>query len=190
MAPILRHRGRRRFGPTALRPPDSTVVNVETGPRHHSGDDGETGPEHSGESAASGADSPGTDGVSNPGGDGAGDPGDGGNELGAASGGPHAENVVDPYDESDPGKDPLRFSNWMKRSATGAVMTGIAVGLKEALQPQKKEVPFVIEARGEPDDPDKPIDLHFDPDSPADTVAIIRRPAAAGPDAPTPPASS
>ena len=65
----------------------------------------------------------------------------------------------------------------MKRSATGAVMTGIAVGLKEALQPQKKEVPFVIEARGEPDDPDKPIDLHFDPDSPADTVAIIRRPA-------------
>jgi len=86
-------------------------------------------------------------------------------------------------DEVDAGKDPLRFSNWMKRSATGAVMTGIAVGLKEALQPKTKEVPFVIEARGEPDDPDKPIDLRFDPDSPEDTVAIIRRPGGeAGPD--------
>ena len=70
------------------------------------------------------------------------------------------------HGEVGEGKDPLRFSNWMKRSATGAVMTGIAVGLKEALQTQKKEVPFVIESREEPDDPDKPIDLHFDPDSP------------------------
>ena len=90
-------------------------------------------------------------------------------------------------DAVDAGKDPLRFSNWMKRSATGAVMTGIAVGLKEALQSKTKEVPFVIESRGEPDDPDKPIDLRFDPDSPEDTVAIIRRPAAeAGPDGPPP----
>jgi hypothetical protein len=182
MAPILRYRGRRRFGPTALPPPDSTVENVDTGPRQHSGDDGGTDSEHTGEPAASG--------VERAGADQAGDPGDGADHgQGADSVSPHAGNVVDPYDESDPGKDPLRFSNWMKRSATGAVMTGIAVGLKEALQPQKKEVPFVIEARGEPDDPDKPIDLHFDPDSPADTVAIIRRPAA-GPDAPTPPPSS
>lgn len=79
--------------------------------------------------------------------------------------------------EAEDGKDPLRFSNWMKRSATGAVMTGIAVGLREALQPQNREAPFVIEAKGEPDDPDRPIDLRFDPDSPADTVAFIRRPA-------------
>ena len=165
--------------------------NVETGPRHHSGDDGETGPEHSGGPTASGADGAGTDRVSDPGDGAVTDPGDGADDVLAAPGAPHTENVVDPYGGSDPGKDPLRFSNWMKRSATGAVMTGIAVGLKEALQPQKKEVPFVIEARGEPDDPDKPIDLHFDPDSPADTVAIIRRPGAAtGPDAPTPPSST
>jgi hypothetical protein len=76
----------------------------------------------------------------------------------------------------DAGKDPLRFNNWMKRSAAGAVMTGIAVGLQEALEPRRKEVPFVIEADGQPDDPDAPILLKFDPDSPADTVAIIRRP--------------
>ncbi len=169
---------------------------VETGPRHPAGDDGETGPEHSGEPVASGADVVGADTAGDPSHEGGGGPDPAAdNEQGADDGqgaaGPYGEDVVDPYEGSDPGKDPLRFSNWMKRSATGAVMTGIAVGLKEALQPQKKEVPFVIEARGEPDDPDKPIDLHFDPDSPADTVAIIRRPpATTGSDGTTPPPSS
>ena len=73
-------------------------------------------------------------------------------------------------------RDPLRFNNWMKRSATGAVMTGIAVGLQQALELPRQQPAFVIEASGEPEDPDRPIDLRFDPDSPADTVAIIRRP--------------
>ncbi|HEY5096756.1 MAG TPA: hypothetical protein VII46_01865 [Acidimicrobiales bacterium] len=74
-------------------------------------------------------------------------------------------------------RDPLRFNNWMKRSAAGAVMTGIAVGLQQALELPRQQPAFVIEASGEPEDPDRPIDLRFDPDSPADTVAIIRRPA-------------
>ncbi len=74
-------------------------------------------------------------------------------------------------------KDPLRFNSWMKRSATGAVMTGIAVGLQQALELPRQEPAFVIEASGEPEDPNRPIDLRFDPDSPANTVAIIRRPA-------------
>ncbi len=96
-----------------------------------------------------------------------------------------ADAEADDAGEQAAGRDPLRFSNWMKRSATGAVMTGIAVGLKEALQPQRKEVPFVIEGREDPLDEDNPIQLHFDPDSPEATVAIIRRPAA-GPDEPPP----
>jgi len=74
--------------------------------------------------------------------------------------------------------DPLRFSNWMKRSATGAVLSGIALGLQHALE-EKRELPaFVMEAPGEPEDPDAPIILHFDPDDPTNTVAVIRRPAA------------
>jgi len=80
------------------------------------------------------------------------------------------------------GRDPLRFNSWMKRSATGALMTGIAVGLQQALELPRQEQAFVIEASGEPEDPNRPIDLRFDPESPADTVAIIRRPA-------TPPAA-
>jgi hypothetical protein len=73
----------------------------------------------------------------------------------------------------------------MKRSATGAVMTGIAVGLQQALELPKQQPAFVIEASGEPEDPDKPIDLRFDPDSPADTVAVIRRRPADPPEPPS-----
>jgi len=80
-------------------------------------------------------------------------------------------------DGLDQGRDPLRFNNWMKRSATGAVMTGIAVGLQKALELEKQQPAFVIEASDEPD-PDGPIQLKFDPDNPAATVAIIRRPVA------------
>jgi hypothetical protein len=73
------------------------------------------------------------------------------------------------------GKDPLRFSRWMKRSTTGSVMTGIAIGLREALGQPRAEAAIVIEA-DEPEDPDGPIHLHFDPDNPQNTVAVIRVP--------------
>ena len=99
--------------------------------------------------------------------------------------------AADPTGGAEPeyadGKDPLRFNNWMKRSATGAVLTGITLGLQRALEDPRKQPPFVIVASDEPGDPDGPIDLRFDPDSPADTVAVIRRPAAGeGGEAPTP----
>jgi hypothetical protein len=100
-----------------------------------------------------------------------------------AEGSPADDSPVGPDGDLEDGdvRDPLRFNNWMKRSATGAVMTGIAVGLQQALQLPRQEPAFVIEASGEPHDPNHPIDLHFDPDNPADTVAIIRRPAPADP---------
>jgi hypothetical protein len=81
-------------------------------------------------------------------------------------------------DGLDRGRDPLRFNNWRRRSTTGVLMTGIAVGLQKALELPRKQPAFVIEASDEPD-PDGPIQLRFDPDNPAATVAIIRPPAAA-----------
>ena len=89
-------------------------------------------------------------------------------------GGADPEGGVGPEGAAEGERDPLRFNNWMKRSATGAVMTGIAIGLREALEPRRPEVAFVIEA-SDPDSPDGPIDLRFDPDSPQNTVAVIRR---------------
>ncbi len=77
-------------------------------------------------------------------------------------------------EEGEEGADPLRFSSWMKRSATGAVLTGIALGLQHALEREREQPAFVMEAPGEPDDPDAPITLHFDPDDPGKTVAVVR----------------
>jgi hypothetical protein len=94
-------------------------------------------------------------------------------DVAAGEGAAGAEDGVDP-EGAEAERDPLRFNNWMKRSATGAVMTGIAIGLREALEPRRPEVAFVIEA-SDPDSPDGPIDLRFDPDSPQNTVAVIRR---------------
>ncbi len=100
-----------------------------------------------------------------------------GDEVGSELDGPTPHPVerptTDPVDDPGP-HDPLRFNNWMKRSAAGAVLSGIALGLQQALE-QKREVPaFVMEAPGEPEDPDAPIILHFDPDDPTKTVAVIR----------------
>jgi len=79
--------------------------------------------------------------------------------------------------DGDPGPhDPLRFNQWMKRSATGAVLSGIALGLQQALEPKRELPAFVMEAPGGPEDPDAPITLHFDPDDPTKTVAVIRGP--------------
>lgn len=89
-------------------------------------------------------------------------------------------------DEVPEGSDPLRFNHWMKRSATGAVLTGIAIGLQQALETPRQQPAFVIEASDVPD-PDGPIDLRFDPDDPSATVAIIRRPVDGPP--PEPPTS-
>jgi hypothetical protein len=131
------------------------------------------------------------DGEGHPATTGNGRPGDGGDRAAepAESYGEVESEVEGGADgERSEGRDPLRFNNWMKRSATGAVMTGIAVGLQQALEVPRKQPAFVIVASDEPEDPDGPIDLRFDPDSPADTVAIIRRPSAEhDPDAPTPP---
>jgi hypothetical protein len=74
----------------------------------------------------------------------------------------------------------------MQHSAAGAVLTGITIGLREALEPTRREVAFVIEAPSEPEDPDAPIALRFDPDDPTKTVAVVRQP----PETPSTPRTS
>ena len=84
--------------------------------------------------------------------------------------------TCDDVNDDELDHDPLRFSQWMKRSATGAVLSGIALGLQQALE-QKREVPaFVMEAPDRPEDPNAQFILHFDPDDPTKTVAVVRSP--------------
>jgi hypothetical protein len=113
------------------------------------------------------------DGNDGGGNDDGGDHGEAGEGGAAPSRGPDDPELDDTYG----GRDPLRFNNWMKRSATGAILTGISIGLQQALEAPRQQPAFIIEANDEPDDTDGPIELKFDPDSPANTVAIIRRPA-------------
>ncbi len=75
---------------------------------------------------------------------------------------------------SEPAEDSLRFDRWRRRSAAGAMMTGIAFGMQEALERKRKEVPIVQRADGDPAGPQGPIELQFDPDHPEKTVAVIR----------------
>jgi hypothetical protein len=74
---------------------------------------------------------------------------------------------------AEPPEDSLRFDRWRRRSAAGAMMTGIAFGMQEALDRKRKEVPIVQQVDGDPG-PQGPIELQFDPEHPEKTVAVIR----------------
>jgi hypothetical protein len=74
---------------------------------------------------------------------------------------------------AEPPEDSLRFDRWRRRSAAGAMMTGIAFGMQEALDRKRKEAPIVQQVDGDPG-PQGPIELQFDPDHPENTVAVIR----------------
>ncbi len=86
------------------------------------------------------------------------------------------EHGGDTTGEDASGRDPLRFNRWMRSSASGGILTGIALGLQHALEERREQPAFVMEAPGEPEDPDAPISLHFDPEDPTKTVAVIRAP--------------
>jgi hypothetical protein len=104
-------------------------------------------------------------------------------EAGSESEYPYEFDDGSEFEDGHVPHEPLPFQKWVKRSATGAVLSGIAFGLQEALQPKRELPAFVMEAPGEPDDPDAPITLHFDPDDPK-TVAVIRDPARGKPPGP------
>jgi hypothetical protein len=73
----------------------------------------------------------------------------------------------------DEPEEPDRFTR-IRRSTAGAMLTGIGIGLQQIFESPKKQPAFVIKASSDPDGPQGPIDLHFDPDDPTKTVAIIR----------------
>jgi hypothetical protein len=81
---------------------------------------------------------------------------------------------ADPDAVEDDTHDPLRFDRWRKRSATGAVLTGVALGLQHALDSPKQEPAIVVEASGEPEDDDAPFVVHLDRDDPTRTVVVVR----------------
>ncbi|CAN5808132.1 hypothetical protein BH10ACT1_BH10ACT1_39030 [soil metagenome] len=76
----------------------------------------------------------------------------------------------------EPPADPLpsRVVKWSRRSALGAVMTGMALGLQEVLEP-KRDTPIVVEVDADGEPHDLPIRLRLDPDDPSGSLCIVRR---------------
>ncbi len=74
-----------------------------------------------------------------------------------------------------PPREPAtRVSQWRRRSAMGAVLTGLALGFQEVFDPEEERaIEIEVDADGEP--VDLPVHLFLDPDSPAGSLCIVAR---------------
>ncbi|MGH9057394.1 MAG: hypothetical protein ACREC5_08420 [Thermoplasmata archaeon] len=87
----------------------------------------------------------------------------------------------DPFDEPDeadssPGFHtalPPRVEAWRKRSATGAILTGFALGLQEVLEPKREEPAIVMQTSGDPPR-DLPVEADFEHLRPRQSVVTLR----------------
>ena len=64
------------------------------------------------------------------------------------------------------------LAKWRKSTATGALLSAIGLGLREVFEPPREEAAIVLEAPGAPPG-EQDIELHFDPDHPERTRAVI-----------------
>ena len=61
-----------------------------------------------------------------------------------------------------------------RKTATGSVLAAGMLGLAEAIEGREKEEPaIVVDAGGEPVDPD--LIVRLDPDNPADSIIMVRK---------------
>ncbi len=69
---------------------------------------------------------------------------------------------------------PTRLVSWRRTSLVGAVMTGMAFGLREVLEPERRQqIVIEVDADGEPEH--LPIELRLDPNDPSSSWCIVRR---------------
>ena len=68
---------------------------------------------------------------------------------------------------------PPRLESWRTRSATGAIATAMAMGLKQVFQPEKRRPAIMAEAPGDPYTDDDPVTVDYAPDdAPGTTVHV------------------
>lgn len=68
---------------------------------------------------------------------------------------------------------PPKLEAWRKRSAAGAILTGFALGLQQALEKRKEEPSIVMETSGDPPR-DLPVEAEFEYGRPRQSVVQIR----------------
>jgi hypothetical protein len=87
----------------------------------------------------------------------------------------HVESIAE--DDSEQGAHtalPPRVESWRRRSVAGAVLTGFAFGLREALEPERQEAPIIVQVSGEPVG-ELPVEAHLDDLQPSESVVTVRR---------------
>jgi hypothetical protein len=87
----------------------------------------------------------------------------------------HGEIETNGRPDEPPSEEPRtrRFDSWRRRSAIGAVATGVALGLKDIFQPTNIEPVITAEAPGDPPDSENRLRVILDPDDPSKSVAIV-----------------
>lgn len=68
---------------------------------------------------------------------------------------------------------PPRMESWRRRSVAGAVLTGIGLGLREALEPRREEPSIVVVTSGDPPT-DLPVEADLTGFQPSAHVVKIR----------------
>jgi hypothetical protein len=68
---------------------------------------------------------------------------------------------------------PPKLEAWRKRSAAGAILTGFALGLQEALEKPKEEPSIMMETSGDPPK-DLPVEADFEYGRPKQSMVSIR----------------
>lgn len=69
---------------------------------------------------------------------------------------------------------PAPGARWRRRTASGIVLTAMALGLRHALDEHSDDEPVVIDATGEPPDPSAAVEVYFDARGPDDTWVVVR----------------
>jgi hypothetical protein len=68
---------------------------------------------------------------------------------------------------------PPKVESWRKRSATGAILTGFALGLQQVFEPKKDEPAVIMETSGEPPK-DLPVEADFEYGRPKQSIVNVR----------------
>lgn len=84
----------------------------------------------------------------------------------------HDEDRSDQDDESHTALPP-KIEAWRKRSATGAILTGLALGLQEALEKEREDPSITMQTSGAPPK-DLPVEADFEFRRPRHSVVNIR----------------
>jgi len=78
-----------------------------------------------------------------------------------------------PGDDTSHTALPTKVEAWRKRSATGAILTGFALGLQQVFEPKQDEPAVIMETSGEPPR-DLPVEADLEYGRPRHSVVNIR----------------